>query len=288
MVKLVNRTDIVETLAYTLANPVARWTPDIGFDIVMCSMSERFVRGWKVSVQKLYELIGSRQVTASQVIDSSENAKCRQDVLMSLGQGDEAQGRTIAEKALTAVLDGQLEFDQSYKYARVMELLFNHVGLPLARDYSPSQRDPLDQILLQLTYAVPNESHGRWNPLLEECKLPKLAKAWAAPNFAFPWADADGPDKGAWPWPLWTVYSSSALSELEDELKTLTKERMSAIPIAILSDDEESAEACREELWDGLRRLGIWINAAQAAQAAQGLGWTKQGNALVTLMDGDQ
>ena len=63
-------------------------------------MSERFVRGWKVAPRKLEALVGSKRLTAREVLASKANARCKREVLMTLGDGDEKAGRRAAESAL--------------------------------------------------------------------------------------------------------------------------------------------------------------------------------------------
>jgi hypothetical protein len=249
-------------------------------------MSERFVRGWKVSPQKLNGLVGAKRLTARDILASKANSKCLQDVLMTLGDGDEDEGRQAAGSALTAILGGPLDSAQAYEYARVMEIILNHVGRPLATKYKAGFREPTDQILLQLTYHVPNDSHGRWNPLLKACKLATLAKSWAALNVSFPWGPAGQRPKVGWP--VWTVFDEDVLPEITEELEQLTRECLDAMSDKILADNKVHAAACREEFWSGLKRLQAWVRSARAPEKAEGLGWAKQGNALMLLMDGDQ
>ncbi len=240
-------------------------------------MSERFVRGWKASPEKLQALVGARQVKARDVIKNKANASCREDVLMTLGDGDEDEGATIAETALTAILAGRLDSERAYEYGRVTELLLNHAALPLGNKES-------SQILMQLTYHVPNGDAGRWNPLLKALKLTKTAKLWAAPNLLFPWSRG----RSRSDWPAWTVIDSSSLQAIDTELKAVAKVRLNAIPDKMLSDGEDDVGDCREELWSGLKRLTTWVEKARAPEGRDGLGWKKQDNALILLMDGDQ
>ena len=151
---------------------------------------------------------------------------------------------------------------------------------------SPAFESPPSQILLQLTYHVPNESHGRWNPLLKACKLATLAKSWAALNVSFPWQNAKHRPKVDWP--VWTLFDEAVLAEIAAELEQLTKERIESLQGKVLADNEKYSEECREELWSGLTRLRAWIRSAQAPEKTEGLGWAKKGNALMLLMDGDQ
>jgi hypothetical protein len=240
-------------------------------------MSERFVRAWKVSPDKLRALIGSRPFAARDVITSKANSPCREDVLMTLGDGDEDEGRSIAEAALTAMLAGRLDASRAYDYGRVTELLLNHAAIPLANKES-------HQILMQLTYHVPNDTPGRWNPILEACNLPALAKNWAEPNWPFPW------NKGASKsdWPTWTIFQSSVLESVHAELTRLSPAQIQAVPDKMFSDEPDYVGDCKKELVDGLKRLRTWVEKARAAENKDGSAWQKRGNALVVLMDGDQ
>jgi hypothetical protein len=164
-----------------------------------------------------------------------------------------------------------------------MELLANHVARPLATKYKAGLSEPVDQILLQLTYHVPNDSHGRWNPLVKACQLPVLAKSWAEPNVAFPWQRGKKVD-----WPSWTMFDAAALRELAKEMERLTKDALKAVPAKLFADSDEDVDECRKELWSGLERLRAWVGIAQAPEDTEALGWAKRGNALMLLMDGDQ
>ncbi len=256
-----------------LAGPIELWE--------LAAVSERFVRGWKVSLAKLDALVGSNSLTATYVFDSKANAACRMDLLMTLGEGKKAAGKKVALAALAEVLSGKLDADHAYDYARVTELLLNHATRPLG--------DAEDaQILLQLSYYVPNDSHGRWNPLFEACDLLKLSEAWAASNFRFPWTGANTPDAEKRPWPIWTVFEPSALAGLQAELKSVTEAKRRALPDSSLARDPRWAEGCRRELGAGLGRLRGWVDAAQSNEPDDRLAWTRRDNALVLLMDGDR
>jgi hypothetical protein len=135
-----------------------------------------------------------------------------------------------------------------------------------------------------LTYYVPNDEPGRWNPILKACKLAAVAKLWASPNFHFPWPK--GPTRSRWP--TWTLFDAPDLESIGAELESFTKAKLEAVPATMLSSDAEDAHDCRDELWSGLDRLRHWLGEASAPEKGEGLGWQKRGNALLVLMDGDQ
>ena len=120
-------------------------------------MSERFVRAWVVDEVDLDRLRANGNVGASDVLGSVANAKCLEDVTASFGK--HSPGVIVSE-----LLAGPLDAARVTHYRRAMELLLNHIAQPLAVTYVDDWREPTDQILLQCTYMVPNDSHGRWNP----------------------------------------------------------------------------------------------------------------------------
>jgi len=238
-------------------------------------MSERFVRGWKVSPEKLRALVGSKQLAVSDVLKSRANEDSLEEVVMTLGDEDEEEGTEIVEEALTAILQGKLKSDQAYEYGRVTELLLNHVAKPLGNE---------DEIVMQLTYHVPTEELGCWNPMLKALKLPKLAKAWARENFAFPWPSG----KPRSDWPAWTLIEGAELDAIAAELKPLTRKQLDAVPSALMVDDGSDATDTRDELWEGLKTLRKWVEKARGDERKDRLALAKQGNALLLVMDGDQ
>jgi hypothetical protein len=242
-------------------------------------MSDRFVRGWKASPAKLLKLVGTKVLTAKVVLASKANKSCRQDVFMTFGQGyereDVAEGKKLATTALTNLLEGKLDGED--EYGRVTELVLNHVARPLG---GTERTD----IYLGLTYHVPNDDSGRWNPFLKALKLPTLAKLWAADNYPFPKAKG----RSDTDWPVWTVFDPAALKTIAAELKPLKRASLDALAAKTLSDEPEDADETRDELWQGLERLRTWVAAAQKPERTETLGVAKTGNSLILTMDGDQ
>jgi hypothetical protein len=156
-------------------------------------------------------------------------------------------------------------------------MLLNHAAIPLGNKES-------SQILMQLTYHVPNDSAGRWNPILRACKLSALAKNWARPNWPFPWKK--GPSKSQWP--TWTTFDDSVLESVHAELAQWSPARVQALSDTMFSDQPNYAGDARKELIAGLKRLRTWVERARAPEGKDGPGWQKKANALVLLMDGDQ
>ncbi len=235
-------------------------------------MSERFVRGWKVSPKKLRDLVGSEATTARVIVASKANARVRTDVFMTLGDGEAADGKALVLSTLDEILGGKLRKEARYDYARVLELVLNAEALPMK-----------GEILMQLTYAAPNDTHGRWNPMLRALGLKKLAKVWGTATLAWPLAKAKPID-----WPTWMLLEGATLRAVADELATVTRARVDALPAAIVADQEDWVADARTELLEGLGQLRAWTKSALAPERREGLLWSKKECALLLSMDGDQ
>jgi hypothetical protein len=234
-------------------------------------MSERFVRGWVVSFSELRKVIGGA-LTAKEVLGCKANTRTKRDVFMTLGECFEPddkdglrEGREAATSTLRQLLEeGSLDRKREYDYARVLELILNHVAKPMA-----------DEIVLANTYHAPHQDPGCWNPYLRKLRMPRLAKLWASENVRFPWkARALAPG-----WPTWTEFAPTVLPVIAGELKAVKRADLEALARKTLSDDPEETdqvEATRDELWQGLSQLRKWIAKTGKHQS------------LLLSMDGDQ
>lgn len=220
-------------------------------------MAERFVRGYTVSSGALSGLVGARSLRGQDVLRASD-----EELLEELcGTLD------VDEEALAALLDeifgGELEGGHAYEYLRVSELLL-----------ATRCRKLDDEIEVVLTYYLPNESFGRWNPVLAELGLETLAERFGETTLAFPW-----PVVSDVAWPGVSGFTPTDLRVLRAELDTAWRERLESLPDALLveADTDWDPADTRDELKQGLTTLGRWVNRALARH---------QG--LILWMDGDQ
>lgn len=231
-------------------------------------MSERFVRGWSVSIPQLTSVVGG-DLTAKAVLASKANTRNKRDVFMTLAESSEPAGVREGKEAATVILrqlleEGALEKKSTYEYARVLELVLNHVATPMK-----------DEIIVVDTYHAPHDAHGCWNPYLRALKMPRLAKLWAAENLRWPWKAR----ALASYWPIWTELPPSALPAITAELRAVKRADLDKLAPKTLSDDPDDADdvqATRDELWQGLKQLRGWISKVG------------KGKSLVLSMDGDQ
>lgn len=223
-------------------------------------MADRFVNGYTVSNGALSGLVGSHSVSGAGLL-AEVDADLVEEITMTLD---------LEEQDLAALLDaivrGDLDPEQAYEYARALEIILN----ARARRLDPS-------IEVLLTYYLPNDSFGRWNPVLSALGLTALARAWALPNLHFPWRAAAG--RKPVDWPTATGLTPVELTGLRDELAASAwRDALRALDGAYLSDrDPAFADDAREELALGLETLSAWIDVALS-----------RNEGLVLWMDGDQ
>ena len=205
-------------------------------------MAERIVRGWSVPA--------SFEVPDVDGMLDGYDAELRDDVFMTLGEGEHADGAALAREALDELKRGQWVAGHEYEYTRVTEFILSAVGHAFP-----------EAIEMVTTYYLPNEAFGRWNPVLEKIGCPKLAKVWGENNMSFGWPITD--------WPVFTRIENAALEAIGAELSGAGE-----APDEMLGLDPSSI---RVELEQGLATLHRWI--AHALEAGQD---------VVLLMDGDQ
>lgn len=228
-------------------------------------MSERFVLGFTLAPGALDALVGSRRPLRAVLSKAPRAVRQGIEEQFEYDSGGELTPAAIVQE----ILSGELDREHAYEYARVVELLASAVGKPLGT------------IEVVLSYSLPNDSAGRWNPVLKQLGLPALAKAWAAPNLRFPWAKRvreKGLKRVLPDWPFRTVLDTKALSTLSRELASPWRARLDALGAKWLVDrHDEWLEELRAELGAGLATLARWVKAARGKRQE-----------LLLIMDGDQ
>ncbi len=228
-------------------------------------MAERFVRGYAVSIERLFEYVGSDRSTGTLlgVLD--------QDIIEEVAETLETDTLGL-EALLQEILSRRLNADSAYGYLRVAELVLTHLAPPLEPD-----------INIIDTHYLPNDSRGRWNPVLEALGLPKLAARWGSSDFTFPWRrrpkgwrrSAEGDDDA---WPSVTLVAPSQLTALRAELDTDWEKRLTSLPGEHLAKKKDPyGDDRREELRQGLGTLRDWLDE----------GLEGRDLSLVLWMDGD-
>jgi len=228
-------------------------------------MAERFVFGFVASADALPGLVGSR-------LDASELLSGVSAEFVEMFD-DEFQGGLSLTDCAAEVLAGDLSEDHAYAYARLVEPLLTVVA------------EPLGMIHMALTYYLPNDSFGRWNPVLSAVGLSRLASLWGTVSFPWPLGRTPIPD-----WPCITQLSPTALAEVAAELSGDFQTRLIGLPDSLLADDADAdlAAETRAELTDGLVSLAQWVERATAPWTSQRRGVSPVGNSLILVMDGGQ
>lgn len=222
-------------------------------------MAERFVNGYAVSHGALSSMVGTATARGADLL-AEVDAYLVEEVSMTLGVDQEALAELLDE-----IFQGDLVSDHAYQYLRALEIILNARTVRLEPD-----------IEMVVTYYLPNDSDGRWNPVLRQLGLTELAESWAEPRLQFPWSNSERPSPVAWP--LVTGLTPSDLCLIKGELATGWRNALGALDACFLTErGHAAAAAARNELTTGLEILTAWVN--QAAAKSQG---------LVLWMDGDR
>jgi hypothetical protein len=150
---------------------------------------ERFVYGFVVSTDALWDLVGSG-------LDASELLRGVDNEFIDMFE-DEFESEPGLTRYAEDVLSGRLDPDRAYPYTRLVEPILTMVA------------EPLGMIHMAYTCYLPNDSFGRWNPVLAAIGLPRLAAAWAEPNCPFPWPRGS---KARSDWPCVTELAAGELA----------------------------------------------------------------------------
>jgi hypothetical protein len=228
-------------------------------------VAERFVFGFVVSVDALERLVGSQ-------LDADELLATVSSEFVDMFD-DEFESEISLNRCVRDVLAGNLDEDLAYPYARLVEPVLTVVA------------EPLGMIHMALTYYLPNDSFGRWNPVLEALGLGRLAALWGTANCAFPWPRGRTPVKD---WPRVTEISPPALNEISPELASDWRTRLAALPDSVVADDADAATSARTELGEGLSQLAGWVQRATGPWVSERRCVESTGNSLILVMDGGQ
>ena len=222
-------------------------------------MAERFVIGFSVDLDALEAVVGSGR-SPSDLIEAAGGSDELDELLAEWAPADPLTG----EQAIAAITSGALQEDRAYEYRRTLELLAAAVG----RRFD-------EEIDVVMTYYLPNDTHGRWKPVLEALGLSRIADLWGQSNHPFPW----GEGKSRADWPIATFLTPEAVVAAAAELAALPDDAVSQLPDTLLveADDEDAAPEVREELEAGLETLDQWLSSTAS-----------EGRTLLLLMDGSQ
>ena len=166
---------------------------------------ERFVYGFVVSTDALWGLVGSG-------LDAGELLRGVDNEFIDMFE-DEFESEPGLTRYTEDVLGGRLDPERAYPYTRLVEPILTMVA------------EPLGIIHMAYTCYVPNDSFGRWNPVLAGIGLPRLAAAWAEPNCPFPWPRGS---KARSDWPCVTELAAGELAAVAAELDAGWRDALAA------------------------------------------------------------
>lgn len=237
-------------------------------------MSERFVEGFAASIARLDALRGTPEVGFAAIKKLIGRRPIFEDLMMTIGDGDDDDGITEATAGLDAIAAGKRP---KVTYVERLAQLVLH-----------AHAEPLRPSPMEANFMPAAEDDGLWNPAFAALGMKTIAKQWGRPNLAFPHAKS----KVDFGWPVITVVEPASLVHWKAELATPWRDRLAALPLSTFDpdakDDGEPAFMDRDEVAAGIAVLEKWVAKASGAIVSKRKAVAPKGNALVLVIDGDQ
>jgi hypothetical protein len=234
-------------------------------------MSERFVEGFAVSRPKLTALLGTPEVGFAAIHKAIGKKQIFEDLVMTIGDGDEDDGLPEVTAGLDALAAGKRP---TLTYVERLTQLILH-----------AHAEPLKPAMMESNF-MPADEGGLWNPAFKALGMKTIARQWGKPSFKFLTKPA------GFGWPIMTLVEPAALALWKAELATPWKKQLATLPSSTFdpeADDEaEEAYLSRDEVEAGIAVLAKWVTAACGPIASKRKGVAAKGNALVLVLDGDQ
>ena len=217
-------------------------------------MSQRFVKGYKLDIGKIYAFFGSKDLTYQALKKS--NKDYFDDVERTLDE----DGLSL-EKLLDELSQNELISKHAYGYSRILELILN------------SGKYAFDEQINLVVTNFLNTDSGDWTEVLKDVGLDRLSELWTTNNFAFPWKNSKTKND----WPIWTLIEMKDADIILDEFKDFDAKKIYKANAEFFDENDENNQ--KEELIVGLNILKDWFVRVK-----------KEGkNDMILLqMDGDQ
>jgi hypothetical protein len=235
-------------------------------------MSERFVEGFAVALPKLTALLGTPEVGFAAIHKRIGKKQIFEDMVMTIGDGDEDEGLPDVTAGLDALAAGK---PPTLTYVERLTQLILH-----------AHGEPLKPALMESNFMPADEDNGLWNPAFKALGMKTIAKQWGKPNLKF----LKKPE--GFGWPILTVVEPAALALWKTELATPWKKKLATLPNSTFDpdadDDAEDAYMSRDEVEAGIAVLEKWVTAVSKPIESKRKGVAAKGNALLLILDGDQ
>ncbi len=235
-------------------------------------MSERFVEAFAVAPAKLAVLLGTPDVGFAAIHKLIGKKQIFEDMVMTIGDGDEDDGLSEVMAGLDALAAGKPPMVTYVE--RLTQLLLHAHG------------ESLKPAMMESNFMPADEECGSWSPAFKALGMKTIAKGWGKPSFKFL-----RKPKG-FGWPIMTIVEPVALAVWKQELATPWRKKLATLPHSTFdpeaADDAEDAYPSRDEVETGIAVLEKWVTAALKPSTSKRKAVAAKGNALVLVLDGDQ
>lgn len=217
-------------------------------------MSQRFVKGYKLDTEKIYDILGS------EICSYQSLKKSNKDILYDIENTLKADNLSIKD-LISELNKNELKSKHANGYSRILEIILC------------SNRCVLDGYINLIESNFLNTESGDWNELLKSAGLIHLSELWANNNFGFPWKK----EKPKNDWPCWTLIEKDSIKKILNEFKNFNKKKIINANSILFDEIDEKIQ--KEEIIEGLNIFKDWLDCVNQDD---------NNESLLLQMDGDQ
>ena len=231
-------------------------------------MSENYVFGFKLNMQSLARLRGSKDTQFVEGVLKADSDSVKEIDDLFRDYADRPDELVTVSQALEELVMNRLRKDHVYHYRRCLELLARRVGTEL-RDESRSRT----LAFLQSFWPVDLK------PVLDLLGVKAVARLWLYDNVLFPWDNEA--EAGVFEWPVATYYSNVVVGQALSEFGKADLGRMSRFDRKLYQQKtDDPADDVMADMREAIRQLHEWFKAVEKKE--------ESGDGLLIIVDGDQ
>jgi hypothetical protein len=242
-------------------------------------MSENYVFGFKLNMQSLTRLRGSKdtQFVEGLLKADSDSVKEIDDVFSDYA--DRPDERLTVAQALEEIVMNRLSKDHAYHYRRCLELLARRVGTEL-----PDESRSRTLAVLQSFWPADLK------PVLDLLGVKAIARLWLYDNVLFPWDNEA--EAGEFEWPAATYYSNVVVGQALSEFGKADLRRMSSFDRKLYEQKTDDHDDVMADMRDAIRQLHEWVKEVgkkgDGTRSKAATDPQDSGDGLLIIVDGDQ
>ena len=242
-------------------------------------MSENYVFGFKLNMQSLARLRGSKDTQFVEGVLKADADSVKEIDDLFRDYADRPDDLLTCAQVLDEIVMNRLSKDHVYHYRRCLELLARRVGTEL-----PDESRSRTLAFLQSFWPADLK------PVLDLLGVKAIARLWLYDNVLFPWDNET--DAGEFEWPVATYCSSVVVGQALSEFGKADLRTMSRFDRKLYQQKTDDADDVMADMRDAIRQLHEWCKEVEKkddrTRAKAATDSQDSGDGLMIIVDGDQ